>query len=267
MKLLHLSEQRRKEIASLGRKKGRVQHGQMLVEGWRSVQSALLAEAPLSELLVTEKVLENEEMMDIITSSKKIAINDLPVYEISEKAARLISSVETTQGIFAVAGIEPPALSKFESMKRIIALDGVQDPGNVGTIIRTAAWFGIEGVLASEATADFYNPKVIRSSMGGLWDITLARVANLPGTLNTLKEAGMQMVCADLNGKPLADWQPATQTVLVVGGEANGISKWVQSVVDAAVTIPGAEHKKGAESLNAGMAAGIIMHHWAQINS
>ncbi len=264
MKRLHLSEQRRKEIASLGRKKGRAQYGQMLIEGWRSVKSALLADAPLTELLVTEKVLEHVEVMRIIAAANKVAINELPVYEITNKAARLISSVESPQGVFAVAGIETPPLARFKSMKRIIALDGVQDPGNVGTIIRTAAWFGIEGVLASEATADFFNPKVIRSSMGGLWDVALSRVGNLPDTLNSLKTAGMQMICADLNGEPLADWQPATQTVLVVGGEANGISKWVQSVIDAAVTIPGVENKKGAESLNAGMAAGIIMHHWAQ---
>lgn len=239
----------------------------MLVEGWRSVQSALLADALLSELLVTEKVLENEEVMRVISSNDKVAVNELPVYEITEKAARLISSVESTQGVFAVAGIETAPLAKFELMKRIIALDGVQDPGNVGAIIRAAAWFGIEGVLASEATADFYNPKVIRSSMGGLWDISLARVANLPGSLNTLKAAGMQIVCADLKGEPLVDWRPASQTVIVIGGEANGVSKWVQSEVDTAVTIPGVQDRKGAESLNAGMAAGIIMHHWTRFTS
>ena len=257
MRLLHLSEQRRKEIASLARKKGRSLHRQMLVEGLRSVKSSLLAGAPLHEILVTEAILEDKEIEETIKATQS------PVYAITEKAARQISSVETHQGIFAVAGIYTTPLEEFEKMAAVVALDGVQDPGNVGSIIRTAAWFGIAGILAGADTADFYNPKVIRASMGGIWDVKLARLPDLASGLLRLKKDGATMVAAELEGTPLSDWQPGKATVLVIGGEAHGISDAVNMTIDERVTIVGAMKKQGAESLNAGMAAGIIMHHWA----
>ena len=106
MQLQHLTEQRRKEIASLARRKGRSLHNQMLVEGLRSVKSALLAGAPLHEILVSEEILEDKEVEETIRTAPS------PVRVITEKAARQISSVETHQGIFAVAVIYKAPLEK-----------------------------------------------------------------------------------------------------------------------------------------------------------
>ncbi len=240
----------------------------MFLEGWRSVASSLLANAPLTEILITGRIKEDAEIMTALEAHvQRRKLTPLRVYEISEKAARRISSVETNQGIFAVADIQKVPLAAFESMQRILILDGVQDPGNVGTIIRTAAWFGIEGVLASVGTADFYNPKVIRSTMGGVWDIKLARVPDLATALGALKQAGVRVAIADLRGTALQTWRASEKTALVIGGEAHGVSGEVKWIADESVTIAGMQGGRGTESLNAGMAAGIIMHHWVHAGS
>ena len=257
--LQHLSERRRKEIASLARSKGRTKHQQMLIEGWRSVVSALDAHAPIVDLLVTPRF---NQHADYSVIAAKVASQGVSLYEVSEKEARLISTTETDQGIIAVAKIDPVPIEVFLSFASVVVLDGVQDPGNVGTIIRTAAWFGIEGVIGARGTADFYNPKVIRSSMGGIWDVSLSRVEDIASVLRKLQDKGSKIVAADLQGKPLQDWRPEQRVALVIGGEAHGISDEVHVLIDESVTIPGGKGA-GVESLNAGLAAGIIMHHWA----
>ena len=254
-----LIERRRKEIATLSRSKGRAKLGQMLVEGWRSVQSALDAGAPVTEILVTPKMLEQAEVKAVLESTARRM--GFPVYRIAEKEAQRISTTASDQGILAVVRITVEPVEALKDKASIVALDGVQDPGNVGTIIRTAAWFGIDGIVGSQETADFFNPKVVRASMGGLWDVALTRVPDLPAVLQPLKNNGMQLVAADLNGTPLHTWSPESPVVLVIGGEANGLSPEVKSLVDVSVTIDGG-HGKGVESLNAGIAAGIIMQHW-----
>lgn len=257
MRIKPLTEQRKKEITTLSRKKGRQIHGQLLIEGLRSVESAVLAGAPVREVLVSNRVLEDAGVPNFLQASA------VSIYSISEKAARQISTVETHQGVMAVADAVLQPMDNFQKMRMVLALDGVQDPGNVGTIIRTAAWFGIDGVIAGSGTADFFNPKVVRATMGGLWDVALTSAADLPAVIAGLKSHGAQAVAADLDGTALANWEPADQTVLVIGGEARGVSKEVREVIDESVTIPGGNGQLGVESLNAAMAAGILMHQLA----
>ena len=232
----------------------------MLVEGWRSVASALEAGAPVVDLLITPHFKQKQaDHAAVISTAANRGIN---LFEVSEKDARQISTTETDQGIIAVAQIDQTPTDDFLSYSSVIVLDGVQDPGNVGTIIRTAAWFGLEGVIGAPGTADFYNPKVIRSSMGGIWDVALSRIEDIAALLGMLKANNSSVVAADLQGKALHDWQPEGSVALVIGGEAHGISTVVHDMIDESVTIPGGKGT-GVESLNAGLAAGIIMHHWA----
>ncbi len=256
MQFLHLSEQRQKEIASLARKKGRVIHRQMLIEGWRSVESAFIAGASLTEVLVSENVRGDKALL----STMQIA--GIPLYNLPAKVARRISTVETQPGVIAVSNIPHTPIEEFVELQTLIVLDGLQDPGNVGTIIRTAAWFGIDAVLGGTGTADFFSPKVVRASMGGIWDMKLGQTENLGADLQAMKKAGFKIASADLKGQDLNQWQPSVKTALVIGSEAHGISPEVQLVVDEAITISGGTDRKATESLNAGMAAGIIMHHW-----
>jgi TrmH family RNA methyltransferase len=158
--------------------------------------------------------------------------------------------------------IQPADVAELYRLHRVLVLDGVQDPGNVGTILRTAAWFGLDAVLGGTGTADFYNPKVVRASMGGLWDVPVARSEALGEDLKTFKSNGFELVGADLDGLTLDQWQPESTGVLVLGNEANGISPEVRLLIDRYVTISGRGKRGGTESLNVATAAGILMHRW-----
>ena len=141
MQLKPLSEQRRKEIATLGRKKGRKLHQQFLLEGRRAVKSARSVPDKLIEVILTQRVLDTE------AGKKLVAQHTVPFRLISERGAKTLSDVTSNQGIFAVAWMHYASIETIQQAETIVVLDGVQDPGNVGTIIRTAAWFGIDAML------------------------------------------------------------------------------------------------------------------------
>ena len=257
MEFRTISERRRKEIASLSRKKGRLEHEQALIEGVRGVTSAVEGKAQIVEIVATDKMLENEAIYDLIARAQ------VPVYRVSARVAGRISAVENNQGILAVVSIKHALLAEIMTSQRILALDGVQDPGNVGTMIRTAAWFGIEAIVGGAGTADFYNPKVTRASMGGLWDLNVVRSESLNDALRACKEAGFQIYGADLDGLAVNEWQPADKSVLVMGSEANGISESIQALLDQKIAIKGTKGAIATESLNVATAAGILMNHWS----
>lgn len=258
MEVRTITDRRRKEITSLGRKKGRLQYGQALIEGLRGVLSAIEGKAPIVEIIASDKILEDESTCDSIKKAR------VPIYRISARDAARISAVENDQGILAVVSIKHATLEEIMASQRILVLDGVQDPGNVGTMIRTAAWLGIKAIIGGVGTADFYNPKVIRASMGGLWDLDVARSESLIDTLDACKKAGYQVYGADLNGLTVSKWQPAARSVLVMGSEANGISGGLEALIDQKITITGKKGAVATESLNVATAAGILMHHWSE---
>jgi RNA methyltransferase, TrmH family len=251
-----LSERRRKEIVALQRKKGRIELGQALVEGWRGVTSALDAGVAVIDLLAAAGSEEDPRLAVLARRAGREAII-LP----NHVFARL-SDVETAQGILAVVPIRYLKVADLVSMHRVILLDGVQDPGNVGTIIRTAGWFGIDAVVCGPGSADPYQPKVVRATMGGLWDVGLADVDDLASSLRTLTEAGFACLGADLHGEALSGWIPAERSALVLGSEAHGLSDTTRDMLTQRVAIAGAPRRRGTESLNVAVAAGILMHAW-----
>ena len=251
-----LTEKHRKRIASLNRKKGRVEHGQFLVEGWRAVHAAVTGGAPLIEILVSERMLDRGEVADLC---EKV---DVPVFRANKRDINAISAVENDQGILAVARVNLSPAEALLGAPKMLVLDGVQDPGNVGTMIRTAAWFGIKAILTDTLTADIYNPKVVRATMGGIWDVELARTADLDGALTQFKADGFALYGADLDGTPAESWEPATPAALIIGSEAKGISGAKKAMLDDKVTVRGAESRRATESLNAAVAAGILMQRW-----
>lgn len=251
-----LTERRKKEITSLSQKKYRTTHAQFIVEGVRSVESALQAGAPLVEIVVSEEKIVQPRIASVVKGA------GLPVHVVSAREFGRLGEVETAQGILAVARIVLLPEVELARMERILVLDGVQDPGNTGTIIRTAAWFGIEAVVAGPGTADFFNPKVVRAAMGGLWDVGLAESGNLPGLIARFKAAGHTVCGADLEGRPVSSWKPDGRTVLVLGSEAHGLSAGVRDALDTRVLIEGSPRRRGAESLNVASAAAVLVHHW-----
>jgi TrmH family RNA methyltransferase len=250
------SERRIKEIVSLKRKKGRDEHGSYIIEGLRSVESAFEAGVPLIDLYYTEDIIAETRLLKVFRGSA------VPGAVVSNRVMSKMSDTSSPSGVLAVARFPEPTVECISCMKKVLVLDGVQDPGNVGTLIRTAAWFGIEAVVSGPGTADFYSPKTVRASMGGMWDVILEHVTHLPGFIATNVRAGVEVRIADMYGEPVRDWKPAAHSMIVIGSEANGVSEAVRAVASGTVSIPGTEGRKAVESLNAAVAGSILMSQW-----
>ncbi|NNF59114.1 MAG: RNA methyltransferase [Rhodothermaceae bacterium] len=251
-----LTRQRLKELHRLLRRKGRERVRQFLVEGVRSVEAAVQAKAPLVEVLVTHEAAEDVRVIAVL-DTLTVPVHTLPTREMAR-----LTDTQTDQGLLGVAtSVVADDLAALDAAQTVLVLDGVQDPGNVGTLIRTAAWFGAEAVLAGPGTADLESPKVVRSAMGGLWDLRLVRTDDLGAALARLADR-MPIVGADLAGEPAARWQPPEAGALVLGSEAHGLSEATQQHLTARVCLKGHPPRKGVESLNVAVAGGILLHRW-----
>lgn len=177
-----------------------------------------------------------------------------------------LAQTATPQGVCAV--FRKPEAGEFlpaTSRSFVVALDDVQDPGNVGTIIRTAAWFGAEAVICGQGTADPFNAKTVRSTAGSIFSLTIVEVSNLSGELKRLQGAGFTVAASALDGRnyrSFTGWPD--RGVLVIGNEANGVSQDVLDLADRRLLIPHAGPRPRVESLNAAVSAGILMAEMAE---
>ncbi|MEE0322729.1 MAG: RNA methyltransferase [Christensenellales bacterium] len=222
-------------------RKGRRESGCFLVEGRKMVEEALASAFDVETVLVQEGM----ELPDGLT---------MPVYELPAHVLAAVCDTKTPQGIAAVVRMkEQSALGKH-----IVVLDGVQDPGNVGTIIRTADAAGLDGVLLSNQCADVFSPKVLRATMGSIFRMNLRTTDDLPGELTKLREKGYSILSSQLDGTPFYEREKvAEQFALIIGNEGNGVSEQVQQTATHRVRLP---MRGGAESLNAAIAAAIMMY-------
>lgn len=255
-----LSNRRRKTIASLTRRRHRRKHDRTLLEGRRALDAALDGEAPLVDCVVTREALDDPEVQGLLDRLS------VPVYVTDSDTMARLTDVATPQGIVAVVErrlVSPEGLpDTLGPEATLLLLDGVQDPGNVGTLLRTAAWFGAEAIAAGPDTAGLYGPKVMRAGAGGHWALSLSRT-DAPGTLlDRLRRSGWALYGADLQGVRSDAWRPDRPSVLVLGSEAHGLSPAVLDRLDTPVSIPGAARRPSAESLNVAVAGGILVYEW-----
>ena len=181
---------------------------------------------------------------------------------IHESLESRISEVKAPQGVYCVCRIPHQPLSELASAgRRFLALDRLQDPGNMGTIIRTADAAGFDGAILSGACADLYSAKTLRATMGSVFRVPARRVEDLPGELEALKAKGYAVVATELGGADFYANCPHEKAVLVIGSEGNGVS---QAVRDAATHHLALPMRGGAESLNAAVAAGIMIYEMAR---
>lgn len=242
-----------KLAVSLKRRRFRESNRRTIVEGVRSVKSLLASDVRV-DFIVTGSEFDRN-LIDIPTG--------LSVVTATSRQLARISDVVNSQGVIAIAETKLSEIDEVRTCTRVVALDGVSDPGNVGTILRTAAWFGFGAVVVGPETADPFNPKVVRASMGGVWELDIVDSDDLARDLLKLHTFGHAVVGADLNGTSLPDWTPPRQGVLVVGSEAHGLSRAVRKVAGEFVSIPALSGGLIVESLNASVAAGIVMERWA----
>ena len=255
-----LSTRRRKAIAALTRRRGRRRHDRTLIEGPRALEAALDADAPLVDVVVTAEALDTPDVQALLDRLS------VPVYETDADTMATLTDVETPQGLVAVVErrLHAPDTvpERLGDTGTVLVLDGVQDPGNVGTLLRTAAWFGAQAVVAGPGTAGLYGPKVMRAGAGSHWALRLARVEALGPLLDQLRRHGAGLYGADLQGTRADAWTPARPSALVLGSEAHGLSAAVLDRLDTPVSLPGAPNRPAAESLNVAVAGGILLYEW-----
>lgn len=238
-----LSAAQLKKFQSLKLKKYRQKYGEFLIEGDKLVLEALNGKAGLQHIVATEEW--QAEYRGEIPAGVSV-ITALP-----HQIAR-ISAMSTAPPVLAVMKIPDPEVPQEGDAGWIIALDGIRDPGNLGTILRTAEWFGIQHILCSEDCADCYNSKAVQASMGAILRMPVIYIPLLE-TLTALK---LPVFAACLNGTPLQEITLPQSGVLLIGSESHGIDKSLLQISDCRVTIP--RRGKG-ESLNAAVACGIIL--------
>ena len=253
-----LSDRRRKEIASLAQRKYRTRLRQTIVEGIRAVTGAAAAGAPIVEVVATHEAVTLPEVASFLQQL------DAPLSTVDHRTMQRLTDVETSQGLLAVVETRLEDLQTLRNRRRVLALDGVQDPGNVGTLVRTALWFGIDAVLAGPGTVDFFSPKVVRATMSALWEANLYTCDALGPVLSDLRSAGFAVYAADLSGIDARSWHPTEPSALILGNEANGMSPPVRALADEAVTIPGTERTSATDSLNVATAGAVLMYQWTR---
>lgn len=239
--------------------KYRQRTGRVLVEGLKHIRDAQDAGGRLVALFVSGRVVRDPVatgLMDVAAS------NGADVLVCSDEVVSSLSSVQANQGVVAVflaPSIEPDAVvAMMASGAMGIVLDRLQDPGNLGTVLRTASACGACGVIVSEGTVDPLNDKVVRSSAAALFSVGVTRVRQLADLIGQLKDVGIKVVALDARGRDVYFDIPLTGPLaLIVGNEGDGVSEELLSMSDLTVSIP---MPGRAESLNAAVAASIVAY-------
>ena len=239
-----------KQLSRLSTKKGRNEYGLYLIEGLRIIRSALRAQAPINRIFVTARFEESVDYQSISNLFNKILKPEI----IDEKTMKQITQTVTPSGILAVCSL--PKITELPSAiaSNWLYLDKIADPGNLGTLLRSAAWFGTTQVALSSHCVDPFNPKVMRGGMGA--HFSLQMVTNCD--LRQFKSSDHLIIGADHKGMSIVDFNNnAKDWVLVIGSEAHGISKENSNHIEYSLSIPA---NGSGNSLNAAVAGSIMLY-------
>ena len=240
-----------KEVKRLKEKKYR--NEKYIIEGHKMIDEAIQESVKIDIIIMTEEFANhNQKYVEKINNYKFILVTENVFKELTE--------VKTPQGILAVV-YKKEQRKIDEKADYIMALDDVQDPGNIGTIIRTLDSANIKQLIVSRGTVDAYSPKVVRSTMGAIFRVQIIEVENLSETLNSLKQKGFDLVSTSLQtDKNIYDIN-YNKKVVVIGNEANGVSEEIQDISSYKVKIP---MMGKTESLNASVAASIMIYEYVR---
>ncbi|MDH5474112.1 MAG: RNA methyltransferase [Cyclobacteriaceae bacterium] len=232
-----------KEIKSLQLKKNRTQQQRFLVEGAKSVLELVDSDFKIEHLLCTKEFFDKNYFNESNLGDK--------IHVVSEKQLVSIGTFKSNSLALAVAKIKPNIELQVGSNELSLVLDDVRDPGNLGTIIRIADWYGIKNIIVSETTADMYNPKVINATMGSFGRVNIF-YTHLPSYLENYNG---NVFGTFMEGKNIHTNRIKGEGLVIMGNESNGISEEVEKFVTEKITIP----KFGvAESLNVAVATAIV---------
>ncbi len=239
-------------------KKERLQYGLFVLEGVRIVEDALRENCSLSHLIFTQSAYEKFGKNWV-----QADLRDTKIIVISNELGNRIASTDSPQGVFAVCRIPPEKTFTFNDSGRYIVLFGLQDPGNVGMIIRTADALGINGIILS-GSCELYSPKVIRSTMGSVFRTNIAVINDTEKLFKLLEDNSVTTSAAviDKDAQKVTECGFGGREAVFIGNEGNGLPKEIADRCSRKITIP---MHGNINSLNAAMAAGILM--WQLINT
>jgi len=249
-----ISQSKLKYYSSLLQKKYRNEEKKFIVEGKKLVEEGIQQTRYRCEIIfITNEF--NEKNEAFVFSLLK----DFPVEIIRSIDFKRLCDTQQPQGIAAAFQFPLDDLQPKLVSRKIVYLENISDPGNLGTIIRTCDWFGFGQILLSKNCVELFNPKVIRASMGSLFHISVSENVELP-FLTTLTKLGFEILCSDLEGKVFSEIDKPEKIILCLSSEVNGPTAELIAASDYKITIP----KKGnAESLNVASASAILLNYFS----
>lgn len=251
-----LKNEQVKYVVSLQRRKAREEAQLYVVEGWRFVEEAFNRNAPIKKVYVCSE----REPLEWQPLQKRLRDRSIPFEEVDERVLRKMCATEEPQGILAVVRQTSHTWSEVDIDQHTVLLiiDGIQDPGNLGTILRTALAAGVRYVCMTPGTVDVYNPKVLRSTMGALFSLVILPSKQPKDILDFCHERGLNIFMGDIEGELVYRTSLSEGPLaLVVGNEGKGPSLSFKTGAVQRITIPMAQN---VESLNVAMATGILLY-------
>ena len=254
-----------KHVKKLKDKKYRDLNNEYIIEGIKIIEEAINEKANIKQVVICDDC----EKTSNIPKDLMYEIAKQECVYVTSKLFESLTDVANPQGILAIvekntvksqtAGNEEQELDYTQDI--IVALDDIQDPGNLGTILRTVDSIGLSQILVSKGTADSYNPKVVRSTMGAIFRVKIIECADLEKTLKEIKKHKFEIVVTSLQTKNSIYDIDYKNKVIVIGNEANGVEEKIQKLADKKVKIP---MLGKTESLNASVATGIILYEYVR---
>lgn len=246
-----------KHIKKLKDKKERDSSNEYVIEGIKLIQEAIQENVNIKQIIVCDDCDKTE-------SIPKDLMYEIAKYDcvyVTKKIFKYISEVQEPQGILAVIEKNNTDREIDYTQDIIVALDDVQDPGNLGTILRTVDSIGLTQILVSKGTADSYNPKVVRSTMGAIFRIKIIECEDLEKILKEIKKHKFKVVVTSLQTENTIYEINYNKKVIVIGNEAKGVEKNIQELADEKIKIP---MLGKSESLNASVATGIVLYEYVR---
>ena len=245
-----------KHIRKLKEKKYRDEYGEYIVEGTKLINEAIAEHLEVKTIIVCDNC-----KAETINSNSMYEIAKLNCLYVDEKVFNTITEVKSPQGILAVVGKKKEERNIDYDEDLIVILDDIQDPGNLGTILRTVDSAGLKQIIVSKKSGDVYNSKVIRSTMGAIFRVNVIESDDLISTIKEIKKHKFTIISTSLDTDQSIYDINYKKTALVIGNEANGVSKEVQNISDKKIKIPMIGK---TESLNASVATGIVVYEYVR---
>ncbi|MBN2355690.1 RNA methyltransferase, partial [candidate division KSB1 bacterium] len=235
---MQLSNKHLKELRRLHDKKYRRQTRLFLIEGLRLCEEALLANAAIQEIIVSEDQLATPRAQTLLENLRR---REISLHYTNAEQITSIATTESPAGLVAVLRQSPPPSvhTILEKEYLMMALDDISDPGNLGTILRTACWFGVKNVFLNPACVEIYNPKVVRGSMGAIFYMNLFEDTDLSKILSSFRERGFRIIATSPEqGVPLSALDGHDKNMIIIGNEAHGINELLLDQIDVGIHIP-----------------------------